>query len=312
MIMEDIAQIYTFQDKYLAKQCSNECYKSFYDNLKKSFTKFPNDKVKFILEPIISNDLVLIGTPENNKNFVLGQTIIGNNKIAGVVINSIVHDINFDGDSLNFNKIIGSIYYILINTILSYLIQDVYKDESLKEYSYKYFNYLLVKCLSLSNLIDLKKMNFDYICSYFFYTYYFNMNPNLSYEKASENIFEKDKLLIKKEEIIKYKKITDMYNVLSFYNILQLTPNNIKMNLINSIGTFAYLSIHSNIENLIPSLILSKYSHPNFKQLFISTDLINNIENIILDNYLSKIIIDINIMKDFFKMKTSEFIKTSI
>lgn len=279
----------------LFAKCDKECYGLFAANVKKHFNKFPNDQVKDILNPLVLHDLIKIGSPEKNNKLLLGQVVrTVDNKIAGIVVNHITHDIDFDGNSLSFDKIIASIYYVFIEySIRKLFFEQACKDKLLLQRLSHYFEYILVKNLKLFELYQDKRVLFNFLVKLFFYTHVAKMNINMAYELAMS---PGDETLITNNldinKLAKYSSLNSLYDALYDFNIIGMTPNNMKYMLTNSIGIFAYINLHANISSMIASIIISKYKHQNFAQLFISTDMINAIEKIIIDGYLQRVPFD--------------------
>lgn len=298
--MNNIEEILGDQSRaFLWIGCNDSCFKLFNVNIKKHFNKFPNEQIKSLLEPLVSNELIKLGYPEKNKNLLLGQVIRTNDyRVAGVIVNHITHDVDQDGNSLTFDKVIGSIYYIFMEYSLRKLFFDeVIKNKLLLQKLEHYFEYILVKNLKLYDLYQDKRVLFNFLVKLFFYTHLCNYNINLAYELS---ISPGDEQLIQNsidiKAISKYKTINSLYDALYDFNILTMTPNNMKYMLTNSIGIFSYINMHANISSIISSIILSKYKHPNFASLFISTDMINGIEKIIIDTYLQRVSFDFEVL----------------
>lgn len=289
----NLSEIFGDQESFIGvKKCDTNCYELFSSNIKKHFNKFPNTQVKDLLSPLVDNDLITIGYPEKNKNLLLGQSIRSfNDSLAGVIINTITHDIDFDGNSLNFSKVIGSIYYIVIEYALRLKFADeIVKDKVILQKVEHYFEYILVKNLKLFELYQEKRALFDFVVKLFFYIHFGKRNINIAYEESMTDAYAdiiKSTLPISK--LSKYKTLNNLYDVLYDFNIVPMTPNNMKYMLTNNIGIFSYINIHASLSSLISSIILSKYKHQNFSSLFISTDMIDGIESGILTKYINKI-----------------------
>lgn len=315
--MADLTDILGDQEAFMAvKRCGPDCYELFFSNIKKHFSKFPNNQAKELLSPLITNDLVTIGFPERNKNLLLGQTVrTSNNSLAGVIVNTITHDIDFDGNSLNFSKIIGSIYYIVIEYALRLKFSDdIIKDKITLQKVEHYFEYILVKNLKLFELYQEKRALFDFVVKVFFYVHFGKRNINIAYEESMVDAYaDIIKSTVPIAKLSKYKSLSNLYDVLYDFNIVPMTPNNMKYMLTNSIGIFSYINIHASLSSLIGSIILSKYKHPNFSSLFVSVDMIDGIESVILNKYLSKIDFDTKAMhKAFNSVKEDPKIKTKV
>lgn len=317
--MSELSEIFGDQESFIAvTNCGPNCYKLFNSNFKSHFNKFPNNQVKELLSPLVDNDLITIGYPEKNKNLLLGQSIRSfNNSLAGVVVNTITHDIDFDGNSLNFSKIIGSVYYIVIEYALRLKFSDeLVKDKNLLQKVQHYFQYILVKNLKLFDLYQEKRALLDFVISLFFYVYYGKQNINIAYEQSMDKTYEDViKSTVDVKKLSKYKSLNNLYDVLYDFNIVAMTPNNMKYMLTNSIGIFSYINIHASLSSLVAAIITSKYKHQNFQSLFISTDMINSIETIVLNKYISKVDFNTTAFHKSFKNaqdKQSSTIKTKV
>lgn len=298
--MNNIEEILGDQSRaFLWIGCNDSCFKLFTSNLRKYFNKFSNEQIKSILEPLISNELIKLGYPEKNKNLLLGQVIRTNDfRVAGIIINHITHDVDPDGNSMSFDKVIGSMYYIFMEYAIRKLFNDdIVKNKLLMQKVEHYFEYILVKNLRLYELYQDKRVLFNFLVKLFFYTHICNYNINLAYEiSLSPGDEELIKNTIDVRTVSKYKTFNSLYDALYDFNVLTMTPNNMKYMLTNSVGIFSYINIHANISSIISSIILSKYKHPNFASLFISTDMINGIEKIIVDNYLQRVSFDYDVL----------------
>lgn len=297
------------------KECNKDCYELFSSNIKKHFNKFPNTQVKDLLSRLIDNDLIKIGHPDKNKNLLLGQVVrTHDDRVAGVVINTITHDIDFDGNSLSFDKVINSIYYIVIEHSLKRNFKsEINKDKLLLQRVAHYFNYVLVKNLKLFELYKDKRSLFDFIVNYFFYVHIADYNPNLAYEQSiSPGDEELIKSLLPIDKLNKYKQFNSLYDALYDFQIVSMTPNNMKYLLTNTIGIFSYINIHASLSSMIAAIIVSKYKHPNFASLFISTDMINAIEAIVISKYLNRISFDLEVLNRAFAKADDYLVTTSI
>ena len=314
-----IQDLYSFQDEFVGiKWDSDDVGTQFIRNIEVNLNKFPNKQIVDLIYPLVNNELILMGYPEKNKNFLLGQIIINKSKthVCGMVINTITNDVSSDGNSSNFNKVINSIYYILIDNYLGHF---VYKDKKvisdnkdLYDKVYKYFEHILIKYLKVFDLSSEKQKLFSFICRYFFNIYYLKQSASTAYSYALE-FNEIDEVKIPKSDLENYTQITDLYNVLTYFNILSIPPNLIKYNLTNGIGTFSYLSIHNTLHSLIASIIISRYSHPNFKKLDVYSDKASEIESIIYNKYLTSIRFDVKLLNSKIEeIRNRNSIKTKI
>ncbi len=298
--MNNIEEVLGDQSRaFLWFGCTENCFQLFSSNLKKHFKNFSNAQVKGLLEPLITKELVKIGYPEKNKNLLLGQVVRTRDfRVAGIIINHVTHDIDQDGNSLSFEKIIGSLYYIIMEYALRKLFfDDVIKDKLLLQKVEHYFEYLLIKNLRLFDMSSDNRVLFNFLVNLFFYTHVANYNINVAYEMSiSPGHEELIKNTIPINAISKYKTLNSLYDALYDYKVVSMTPNNMKYMLTNSIGIFSYINLHANISSIISSIVLSKYKHPNFSALFISTDMLNGIETIITSNYLQRVSFDFEIL----------------
>lgn len=312
-----IQQLYTFQDSFTSFRLNKESQDEFESQLEMTFNKFPNKKIVDLLYPLINNKLIFVGYPDSNKNFLLGQLIVSKSikNIYGMVINTVTHDITSEGKSSNFNKIVNSMYYILIDNYLGLFVFDNKKviNDNMKLYDnvYSYFEHILTKNLKLYDLNDEKRKLFNIVCKYFFNVYYLQFSPATAYLNSIEynNV---DSAVIEKSKLENYTQITDLYNVLTYLNIVTQTPNVLKYNLTNGIGTFAYLTIHNKLHSLIAAIILSKYSHPNFSKLNLSSHKADEIESEVYSKYLVNLSIDVNMMKKFLDIENDKNIEAKI
>lgn len=318
-MQNSIQDLYAFQDEFVALTWAENGIDKFNSNLEIYLNKFPNKQVVDFLYPFVDKNLILVGYPTENKNFLLGQLIIdrGATKVCGFLMNSITHDITPIGESPNFNKIIGSIYYVLIDNSLGIFEyegkKNITSNSELYDKVYACFKIILIKYLKLSELTDEKREAFDFICRYFFNIFYLKQTPStaISYSLSFNNL-EKAPLNLTKQSLENYTQISDLYNVLSYYNILDMTPNIIKYNLINGIGTFSYLTIHSSLQSLIATIIISKYAHPNFKKLDIFGDRSGYIETEVFNKFIKKINIDTVLLGKKIKQFKEDAIKSKL
>lgn len=284
--------------------CNDDCYQLFNTNIAKHFAKFPNPILKRTLQPLIDNNLITIGYPDKLKNLILGQIIhTYDDKIAAIGINHVTHDIDNTGNSLSFDKIIGSIYFTLIEfTLGSTFYTKAKSDEILAQRTCHYMEYVFVKSLKLFELYPEKRKLLDVVVRYFFYRFLNEKNSTISYDIAiKENPDIKNIIPLSKLE--KYAGFTAVFDALYDLNIVSMTPNNMKYVMTNTLGMFSYISITSSYSQAIAAFILSKYKHPNFDKLFISTDMINSLEEHVLTNYISKVSLDITSFKKNYVVK---------
>lgn len=300
--MNTIEDILADQSRvYLFAKCNKDCYQLFNSNLKKYFNKFTNSQVKTILQPLVDNDLIKLGYPEERRNLLLGQVIkTTDNKVAGIIINNITHEIDADGNSLTFDKVIGSIYYVFMEYALRVLFNDqVLSNKLLLQKIEHYFEYVIVKNLRLFELPSDKRTVFNFLVKLFFYTHIAKININMAYEMShspGDETLISNALDIKK--LSKYTTFNSLYDALYDFNVITMTPNNMKYMLTNSVGLFAYINLHGTLSSMISSIIISKYKHPNFAQLFISIDMIAGIENVVIDSYLNKVSFEFGILNN--------------
>lgn len=317
--MNNIEDILADQSRvYLFAKCDKTCYELFNSNLRKYFNKFPNIQVKELLQPLVDNDLIKLGYPEEKRNLLLGQVIrTVDDRVAGIIINNITHEIDADGNSLTFDKIIGSLYYVFTDYAIRILFNDqVCANKLLLQKIEHYFEYIIVKNLRLFELYADKRALFNFLVKLFFYTHIAKININIAYEMSlspGEEDLVKETIDIKK--ISKYDTFNSLYDALYDFNVVAMTPNNMKYMLTNSIGLFAYINLHANIGSMIASIVISKYKHPNFSSLFISMDMINGIENVILSSYLDKVPFEFTILNKMVNLainQNSDSLKTVV
>jgi hypothetical protein len=284
--------------------CDADCYQLFNTNITKHFAKFPNPIFKRTLQPLIDNNLITIGYPDKLKNLILGQVIhTYDDKIAAIGINHVTHDIDNTGNSLSFDKIIGSIYFTLIEfTIGSTFYTKAKADEILAQRTCHYMEYMFVKSLKLFELYPEKRKLLDVVIRYFFYRFLIEKNSIVAYDIATKETQE-IKTVIPLNKLDKYSGFTSVFDALYDLNIVSMTPNNMKYVMTNTLGMFSYISVTSSYSQSIAAFILSKYKHPNFDKLFISTDMINSLEEHVLTNYISKISVDITSFKKNYVVK---------
>lgn len=283
-------------------------YLNFDANLKKHIARFPNSQVRSFLQPLIDNNLIKIAVPEKNKNLILGKVIITyETVILGVALNYLTHDIDFDGNSTNFDKVISSIYFIILEFILrENFKKEVLKDQLLLTRAEQYFEFVISKYLRLFELTGENKIAFSFLTKYFFKVYMCDLNPHIAYEKSTspgdENTISERFPIAK---LLKYKTILSLYDALYDFRVVNITPNNMKYLLTNNIGIFAFITLHASLSSFISAVVVSKYKHQNFAFLFISSDNVNAIEKIIIDKYLNRVSFDLETLPKILKTKSS-------
>jgi hypothetical protein len=293
--MSELSELFVPKEYFMFKSCDSDCYRFFNTNLKKYFEKFPNDEVKLVLSPLFDNNLIMLGHPIEHKNLLLGQVIeTYDNKIAGIIINFITHDIDQDGNSLSFDKVVLSVYFILIKYIIDE--QKKVNFDLIQKVEF-YFSKILIKYLKLSELQEHKKILFDFLVKVLFYNIFGKININIAYEKSmNKNNEELVKKYIKIEKLSKYNNVLNIYDALYDFEIVLNTPNNMKYMLSNVIGMMSFITISSSIGSLIASFIMSKYRHINFSALLISLNDINSIEHDVIETYLKTLSFDSKIL----------------
>lgn len=281
-------------------KCDRSCYKHFNEELLKAYQKIPNDNIRRTLEPLISNDLIYLAIPNIHKNLVVSKVFANNNNIVYVFLNIYLHDVLYDGTSSNYNKILYSVYFAIVHHILHNFVFKKYKfatyenNKKLLDSTAKYFNFMLVKHLKLSDLYKTKRDLFDYLCYYFFYRFYALSSHEAAHDLSISHVEELNvKDIINTNDLKIYKSIDELFDLLPYYNVVSHTSNSLKHMLSQGLGVFSYFMVMSDPSSLIASIILSKYSHPNFKTVALTGDMSNSIESIFENTYLKHVSYDI-------------------
>lgn len=293
---------------------NNNIYNNLDKELNLYLSKIPNDLIRNIITDLSNKKMIFYGLLPIYQNGITGTILFNSNSdelIAIVVeMNNLEIDIN-DGTITRPSDVIYTIYQQYLRAVTISSMNLILKDDELNSLLEKYFNFLIIKILKLSYLSEKQRILFDVTTSTFFNTYYFNINPNLSFERAltkhcPDKFYDEIKFLISPERMKSYTKFNDLFNAYYDNKAILEDPNIIIRKVLQGLKLYGYIFIGSSLDYLISTACASKYNYSILTSCNIDNKLQSHIENIIIKKYSVKLKTDSNATKYFNTSKGSD------
>ena len=244
---------------------------------------------KDIVKQLMDRKVVCIGTNPKKTANTLATLAYHSNKLMYIVLDSSALDIDLlDGTLGNIEETINAIYYQFIRFI-ALTNKPLKLNDKLNELVIKYYTFLLLKFLKLSNLSDKSLELVKYITGVMYYKCFLNLNVTLASEKTlrilDPKYISEFESSIDLNLIEKYKDIKDILKLLIDFKILTATPNELTYNLLMGLKTSSFLSITVSYDLLISGIITGLYSQDFYKHLFINKQIQTQVEDIVSQYY---------------------------
>lgn len=267
---------------------SVDAYNTLYDQLGTYMDKIPSSPAKTSVKKLYDRRLIFFGRDVTipGKNGIVGSYVINRTKFAGVVLDAVELEINYEtAETSNIDGCFYVAYYQFIRAVITLNARDVKKDMNLHGFLIKYLSFICLRLLGSNlNFNDKQKSFLEILCSYFFYRFLVGMNHKLTKETVYKTISKElqSEVDVFMSRLERYTMMKDIFKGLIDFGLTQETPAILVMRALTKFKPTVFYSFVSSLDYLIALSIISKYPTPIFSSAAISNGLQTNIENIVL------------------------------
>jgi hypothetical protein len=275
---------------YSRIQENSDMYNQFDSDFNTYLTKLPSNLLKTNVQQLISRKCIFIGVSQLQFVGNLGKAVINRDIFGGAVLESSEFEINTTtGETPNMDRCIYGSYYLFVNGIISLNFDEIKKDETLNNLIIQYLTSLFIKLLKLdSSRINLLKS----VISIFYYMFMFDMKYTSALAITLSNIELENEEELTNKSIEKYTKFRDILSAFIDFNFTYETPNKLISDIISKLKMSGFLRLTSRIDHTISSIVLANYNFDIMLPFNINSKLQEEIENMLISKYGSKVKFD--------------------
>lgn len=271
-------------------------YKQLYDYLQKiSF-----DKIKIIVKDLLDKGLIYIGSSTGSSIAPARLMITTNNKLAGIVLNMNMCNIEVTEDSFVCKNPILCIYMIYYGYLRSLIIinkDSISKEYQLHELASGYIYILFIKYFGKNAFLSEKQKAFlKCACLYIYYIHYLKYTHNNALaiiNRHHHDIVDSqflDDFMFEMKTLNRFDNIKQFPNLLIDLKITNDTPNAMTIGLLKTLKTNGYYSLIGYLDMFLSFIVVSKYPVSSIFNVDGITNLkINNTIEEMLLKYLKNI-----------------------
>lgn len=284
----------------LSKSSSDEntkIYNNFNEMFKTYLDKLPNNNVKKYVLDVFNRDLIFIGATSSHKNDAVFTRIFIKDKLAGIVLDSKVLDINlFSGDSPNIDDCVYAVYFGLCRAATLMNQRDIRNNLDLHKVITAYIYILLVKALGQNTVYNDKyKTAFHIACIYSYYRHFFKEKHTKTIsiiKRDYKDIVPEDMLkefLPSMDNVSRYDNLKDLPKILIDLNVYNGTPQNVILSFLKLLGNNGFYNLIGSLDQLIGMIVVSKYPTDLFNKNVSVTDKIHDTVEKIIVKHINRI-----------------------
>lgn len=267
------------------KDSGKEVYDVLYDQFGTYMSKIPNSPAKNSVKKLYDRHLIFFGRDVTvpGKNGIVGSFIINKTKFAGVVLDSVELDINYEtGETSNIDVCFYTSYFEFIRAVVTVYSNTIKQDLRLHSNLIKYLYFICLRIMGANvNFSNKHKEFLEVLCSYFFYRFLIGMQHGLAKETVYKTISKELQIEVDifMPRLEKYTLMKDLFKGMIDFNLTQDPPAMLMMRALTKFKPTVFYSIVSSLDYLVAIAIVSKYP----VSLFYSALISNNLQNVIED-----------------------------
>ena len=284
----------------LRNEKNAESYNGFDTDFDQYLNKLPTSLMKKYVSNLFTNNLVFIGTAKNTDITTLSRVLITtDDKLAGVVLNAYALDIKLTkGETPQIDECIYATYAGIIRAACLTRKTEIRRDKDLHKSMTTFLFLLFLKMLGKQMTVaPQQKTLLHLVCIYLYYRHFLQekhsttiMNIERDYvgDLIQKDLYEqlKDKV----DKLVSFDSMKDISRIIYDYHIAQLTPQQILMMLIKTVGQSGFYALIGSLDGLVAAAILSKYPTELIsKNLLTSNDVHDTIETLV-SKHIDKIV----------------------
>jgi len=279
---------------------TNVDYTNFYSDIRLFLRKMPRGPVSDYVSTLINHNGLFIGINKTRPDIPVFQRVLisPDEKLAGVVLPG--DELNIDtgtGETDRIDDCIYATYLGMIRASLKTKESTVNADFNLHKLCITYFFNLILKNIGRAQSFSKFKLDGTQLaCSYLYFRHYLDYNHASALSRTTRlfaDVMDKEHINQIKpsfELASRYKSMKDIGKVLVDLNIVSVNPNEILLALVQSNGRTFFYNLMSAIDYLFGLIILTKYPNNLFQKAnTVNVNLQNSIEQIVIQNYLSRL-----------------------
>lgn len=247
---------------------NQDAYTNFDKDFSSFLNKLPNSPLKTAVGSLMNKNLVFFGTAKNVDGTTYSRALISKNeKLAGIVLNSYALDISLkEGSTPSIDECIYATYYGLIRAAILIHKEEVKKDRELQKLIADFLFSLIIRVMGRNISVNSQQKQFlQLIVIYLFHKQFCEEKHSKIIKLLNKNYndyFDKDFLEKYNQYIEKldsFTSIKDLPKIVQNFNISDVNPSQLTMNLIRSVGSQGFHILIGSLDQLIASIILAKY-----------------------------------------------------
>ena len=225
---------------------NQEAYSNFDKDYSSFLNKLPSSPLKTAVGSLVNKNLVFFGTAKNVDGTTYSRVLISKNeKLAGVVLNSYALDISIkDGNTPSIDECIYATYYGLIRAAVLIHKEEIKKDRELQKLVSDFLFNLILRVMGRNiSVISQQKQYLQLVVVYLFHKQFCDEKHTKIIKILSKNYSEYfDKEFLEKysqyiERLDSFSSIKDLPKIIQSFNISDVNPSQLTMNLIKSVGS---------------------------------------------------------------------------
>ncbi len=266
------------------KEEDKKIYNKFFEQLDTYVEKIPSSPAKVAVKKLIDRRLIFLGRDVTipSKNGIIGAAIVNKNRCAGVVLDTVELEIDFEtGETSNIDHCFYTSYFEFIRVAIVLNSDEIKRDRKLHELCIKYLFYICLRIIGTNINFSTKQKEFlEVLCSYFFYRFLIGMQHTLTketiYKYISKDLKEEVDSLMPRLE--KYTLMRDIFKGMIDFKLTNETPTILVMKTLSKLKPTIFYAVTSSLDYLIAIAVISKYPTQFFRNGTISNSLQSNIE----------------------------------
>ena len=285
----------------LRKPDTKAIYDTFDSDFKVYLEKLPNSPLKKTVSEIFNRQLVFFGAAKNINGTVYLRVLISkNDKLAGIVLNAYTLDISLKtGACSAIDNVVSAVYYGLLRAAIIIHKQEILRNKELHKEVTSILFLLMLKVLGRNiSITEYQKTLLHLICIYLYYRQFLeekHLKVIKILFKDYLDIFDKSTLeqySVILDKFAPFNNFKDFPRMVQMFNIADINPAQLTMLIIRFFGSNGFHTLIGSLDNLIPTIILSKYPTDIVGRGFVTNnDVQEKIENILV-SYINKISFD--------------------
>ena len=263
-------------------------YTKFYEQLGVYIVKVPTSPARNSVKKLYDRNLIFLGRDVTvpGKNGIIGSFILNKTKFAGIVLDTVELEINYEtGETSNIDLCFYTSYFEFIRAAVTINSTKVKQDRKLHDNLIKYLFYICLRLIGTNVNFSSKQKDFlDVLCSYFFYRFLIGlqhiMTKETIYKRINKELQQEVEPLISRLD--KYKLMRDIFKGMIDFKLTNEIPPVLMMKALSKFRPTVFYALTSSLDYLIALAIVSKYPMVIFRNATVSSGLQTKIEDCVI------------------------------